>query len=323
MSLVSTRRVVGPRGQGNEEHGQEYEEGEPSGHRWGRLCPRAFGAVNALLTNAKGGRGRPRGRMVRALQPPVWWCFAACSAPPPAVEERTSRTPSLPGTPRRTRDGDAAVPDRGRDASPDRDGRRARTAVAADVAADRPVSMDATAPCCDASLHVQPSAPGVMRRPSRSPSPTRPATCTSGCRWSGPARRSRRGWGHRVVAHTWRWRVTWATSRARTTSRFTADMGTREVATCVRRRRRAGRVRDAGIDGTVTPDAPSGAPPANRFGIGLVGPGAPTTSSGRGQPPRAPAAREAHLRRRPPGDTTGPTAGGRRCARRTRATSSQ
>ena len=205
--------------------------------------------------------------MVRALLAAGVVLLAACSAPAPPAVEKDVADDALP-SPDAAPDAmeEAAVPDRAAmDVAPDR-------VVTADVAADRPVSMDATAPRCDGRFTFNPSAPGddaafevaVTDAPGyvyvgmQVVGPGAPVATWVGVAGSSP--------------YTWRWRVTGHVAGAYY-FRFTADMGTREVATCVRDVVARGGVRDAGIDGTVTPDASSSAPPANRFGIGLVGPG--------------------------------------------------
>lgn len=76
--------------------------------------------------------------------------------------------------------------------------------------------------------------------------------------------------------YTWRWRVDGHVAGTYF-FRFTADNGAREIATCVRSVvARGGRPDAAVVDVTPMPDASPAPPSANRFGIGLVGPGNPS-----------------------------------------------
>jgi hypothetical protein len=217
--------------------------------------------------------------MLRAVVAAFFVCLVGCSTPTPPVVEKDAAADDIASeevaadvpTPldRPAPQDLAPTPDRvvTMDAAPDR-------VVAMDAAPDRVVAMDVAAPACDRRFAFSPSAPGddasfevsVTDVPGyvylgmQVVGPGAPAATWIGVSGSSP--------------YTWRWRVTGHVAGAYF-FRFTADMGTRELATCVRDVAARGGMRDAGVDVAPPPaDLPTGAPPpTNRFGIGLVGAG--------------------------------------------------
>jgi len=139
---------------------------------------------------------------------------------------------------------------------------------------DTPSAMDGSPPRCDPRFSFVPTSPGddagfevaVTDSPGyvhvgmQVVGPGAPVATWIGVTGSSP--------------FTWRWRVSGHVAGTYF-FRFTVDMGTREIATCVQDVAARGGPRDAGLDATSPPGGPSTTPPTNRFGIGLVGPGNP------------------------------------------------